>query len=149
MNGNTYGSSGRSVSPVRGCLAGRREVDCFADEVVIDFPSVARAVERMCRSFVEPDETMTTAVHLTPHEALDGAVVSVDAPVRCLCRDCGGRGESWAEVCERCAGSGTELRRHRVQVALPAHLPDDARFHFTVAPRHEPPTRVELRVVVG
>ena len=148
MNGNAYGSSGRSAPPVRGHLAGRRDVDCFADEVVIDFPSVARVVERMCRPFVEADETMTTAVHLTPREAVDGVVVPVDAPVRCLCRDCGGRGESWTEACRRCAGSGTEFRRHRVQVALPAHLPDGARFHFTVAPRHQPPTRVELRVVV-
>jgi hypothetical protein len=149
MHENVHGSSGRSAAPVRGHLAGDREADCFADDVVIDFPSVASAVERMRRPFVEPDRVIATAVHLTPREAVDGIVVPVEAPVRCLCRDCGGRGGSWTETCLRCGGSGTDLRRHRVQVALPAHLPDGARFYFTVAPRHELPTRVELRVVVS
>jgi len=145
MHGHVYQPS---ASPLGGRVVGRREVDCFADEVVIDFPSVARAVERMRRPFDEPDRAIPTVVRLRPREAVDGAVVALDAPVRCLCRDCGGRGETWAEVCGLCAGSGIELRRHRVQVALPARLPDGARFHFTVTPRHQPPTRVELRVVV-
>jgi hypothetical protein len=150
MNENVHEPSEPSTTRVRGLAAGRREADCFADEVVIDFPSMDRAVERVRRSFMEPDAAITTAVRLTPREAVDGAVVPVEAPVRCVCRGCGGRGEtSWTETCARCAGSGSELRRHRVQVALPAHLPNGSRFHFTVTPRHEVPTRVELCVVVG
>ena len=149
MNGNVYGPLGPSTAPVRGYPAGRREVDCFADEVVIDFPSVARAVERMRRPFVDAEEAVPAEVRLTPREAVDGAVVPVEAPVRCVCPACGGRGESWPEACARCAGSGVEIRRHRVQVVLPAHLPDGARFHFTVSPRHQPPTRVELRIVIA
>jgi len=149
MNGNASGPLGPSAASVRGYPAGRREVDCFADEVVIDFPSVARAVERMRRPFVEADERVPAVVRVTPRQAVDGAVVPVEAPIRCVCSECGGRGESWPEACPRCAGTGLEIRRHRVQVVLPAHLPDGARFHFTVSPRHQPSTRVELRVVVA
>ncbi len=149
MNGNIFGSLRALARPLHGLPAAHREGDYFADEVVIDFPSVARAVEQMRRSFMDMDETIATAVRLTPREAVDGTVVPVNAPVRCVCPKCGGRGESWPEVCSRCQGTGLEIRRHRVQVVLPACLLDGARFHFTVLPRHQPPTRVELRVIVN
>ena len=36
----------------------------------------------------------------------NGAVVPLEVPVRCTCRDYGGRSGTWAEPCARCQGSG-------------------------------------------
>jgi DnaJ-class molecular chaperone len=68
--------------------------------------------------------------------------------VRTTCRTCGGRGETWSEPCVRCGASGTEVSRHHVQVSVPAGVADGALFRFSVATRHDPPTRVELYVSV-
>jgi hypothetical protein len=129
----------------------RHDTSCFADEVVIDFPSVAVAVDRMRRGFLadERPASLSTALRLSGHEAREGATVPLQVPVRCTCRLCGGRGESWTEQCLRCAGSGLELLHHVLQVTVPAGVTDGARFHFTVTPRQNPPTRVELHVLVG
>ena len=52
MSGNTFRHfGGEPVTFLRG-EDGRHDVSCFADEVVIDFPSVAVAIERMRRAFV-------------------------------------------------------------------------------------------------
>lgn len=126
-------------------------IECFADDVVIDFPSVAAAVERMRSAFVEDGPRRTPlAVHITmsPKQAVEGAMVSFDVPVRCTCRECGGRGETWPDRCGLCAGTGAELRRHQVQVLVPGGVANGARFRFLVAPRHDPPTHIELRVAV-
>lgn len=124
--------------------------DCFADEVVIDFPSVAPAVERMRHAFVEIDRGAPLAahVHLSTQQALDGVRVPLEVPVRCTCRECGGRGETWSERCARCDATGTEVLRHQVHVTVPAGVAHGARFRFSVATRQDPPTRVELHVVV-
>jgi molecular chaperone DnaJ len=86
---------------------------------------------------------------LSWREARDGAVLPLELPVRCTCRHCGGRGETWAEPCGRCDGSGTELRHHQLRVAVPAGVLDGACFRFSVTPRHNPPTRVELRIRIA
>jgi hypothetical protein len=134
-------------------LRGSRQQDwgCFADEVVIDFPSVAPAVDRMRNAFVadERASALTAAVKVSPREASLGAVLPLQVPVRCTCHTCGGRGETWAEPCPRCKGSGHELQQHQLRVALPAGVIDGACFHFSVTPRYHPPTRVELRVLVA
>lgn len=128
----------------------RHESSCFADEVVIDFPSMAPAVDRMRRGFLGEERSISicTAIQLTRREAWEGATVPLEVPVRCTCRGCGGRGETWAETCHRCHGSGMELKTHHVRVCVPAGVLDGTRFRFIVAPRHTPPTRIELRVVV-
>src|SRR5687767_6192283 len=48
---------------------------CFADEVAIDFPSVAAAVDRMRRAFVaeERGEPLRASLHISAREARDGA----------------------------------------------------------------------------
>ncbi len=124
--------------------------DCFAAEVVIAFPSVASAVERMRSAFVDelPGAPLSAHVSLSPRQALEGATVPLDVPVRCTCRVCGGRGERWPDRCRRCAGSGVELRRHQVQLFVPARVAHGARFRFTLSPRHDPPTRIELHVAI-
>jgi DnaJ-class molecular chaperone len=151
MGGNTFRPFGGPQVAVIGGEDVHDQASCFADEVVIDFPSVAPAVDRMRSSFLaeERGAALPTAIQLSPREAIAGATRSLHVPVRCTCHDCGGRGGTWTEACRRCEGSGTELLQHRLQVLLPAGVADGACFYFTVTPRHHPPTRIELRVHVA
>ena len=127
------------------------EARCFADEVVVDFPSVAPAVDRIRSAFLadERGRALRTAIRLSPREAHDGVTVPLNVAARCTCVDCGGRGEAWAERCGRCQGSGLEFRPQQLQVVVPAGVLDGACFNFTVTPRYNPPTHVELRVLVA
>lgn len=129
----------------------RHDVNWFADDVVVDFPSVSRAVDRIRSAFLadERPSAVPTALRLSHHEASEGVTLPLEVPVRCLCRQCGGRGESWTEACPRCSGSGTELFRHHLQVTVPAGVCNGARFHFMLTPRHHPPTRIELQILVA
>ncbi len=151
MGGNTFRRFGAGpVAIVAGTNSGAEE-RCFADEVVVDFPSVAPAVDRMRNAFLADERAaaLSAAIRLSHREARNGAMVPLEVPVRCTCHDCGGRGETWTEPCARCQGSGVQLTPHQLQVALPAGVLDGACFKFTVTPRHNPPTRVELRVLVA
>jgi hypothetical protein len=136
---------------VAGVDARHDAASCFADEVVIDFPSVAPAVDRMRQAFVadERGEAQRAFITLSTREALEGTTVPLEVPVRCTCHTCGGRGETWTEACRPCRGSGVELLRHQLQVLVPAGVIDGTRFCFTVIPRHHPPTRIELQVQVA
>ena len=129
----------------------RVDTSCFADEVIVDFPSVAPAVERIRRAFLAEERAaaLSATIRLSTREARTGATVPLEVAVQALCRECGGRGETWAEPCGRCNGSGAERRRHQLKVLVPAGVCDGARFNFTVVPRHDPPTRVELYVLVA
>ena len=129
----------------------RHDQNWFADEVIIDFPSVAPAVERIRRSFLadERPETLHAAVELTAEEAARGVTIPFHVPVPATCGQCGGRGESWTETCATCHGCGFELIRHAVQVTVPAGVRSGNRFCFTVTQRNHRLTRVELQVVVA
>jgi hypothetical protein len=151
MAWNAFGSFGGHAIAVRGADDARHDRRWFADEVVVDFPSVAPAVERIRGAFAveEQTRTLTAALEITPREAHEGATVPLDVPVRCTCRGCGGRGESWTQPCTACAGSGIELLHHQVHITVPAGVQDGACFHFAVSPRHDLSTRIELRVLVS
>jgi len=152
MRGNDFRSSGGDHAAVIGVPEYRHaEASCFADDVVVDFPSMASAVDRMRRAFVadERGEALSAAIQISSREALAGASVPLDVPVRCTCHSCGGRGETWTESCRNCRGTGVELRRHQVHVLVPAGVSDGTRVCFTVTPRHNPPTRIELLVNVA
>ena len=151
MGGRAFRPFGDGSVAIAGGSDARSDANCFADEVVIDFPSVAPAVDRMRSAFLADERAaaLSAAIRLSRREARDGAMVPLEVPVRCTCHECGGRGETWTERCLQCQGSGTELRRHQLQVAVPAGVLDGACFKFTVIPRHNPPTRVELRVLVA
>jgi len=151
MAWNAFGRFGGHAIAVRGADDTRHERSCFADEVIVDFPSIAPAVERMRTAFVadEHARTLTAALEITPREANEGATVPLEVPVRCTCRTCGGRGETWAQPCANCAGSGIELLRHQVHITVPAGVEDGACFHFSISARHDLSTRIELRVLVG
>jgi len=151
MGGRTFRPFGGGSAAVCGGVDNRSDASCFADEVVIDFPSVAPALDRMRSAFLadEGAAALSAAIRLSSREARAGAMVPLEVPVRCTCHDCGGRGETWTEPCARCHGSGNELRHHQLQVSVPAGVLDGTCFNFTVTPRHNPPTRIELRVLVA
>jgi hypothetical protein len=150
MRGHTFRPFGRSALVATGADAPQTD-GCFADEVVVDFPSVAPAVERIRRSFLHDERaaSLRATIQLTAREARSGALVPLEVPVSSTCRRCGGRGETWTEPCGCCNGSGAELRRHQLHVSVPAGVVDGARFNFTLIPRHDPPTRIELCVLVA
>jgi hypothetical protein len=125
--------------------------ECFADEIAIDFPSVGRVVERMRERFLgerTDADVLSAEVSLSKFEAWKGRVVPIEIPVRATCTKCGGRGETWAEPCDLCVGTGESLTRHAVNIAVPPRVADGARLRFRFNAPDAPPVRVELRVVV-
>jgi len=148
MRANTFRPIGGDRVAIMAGEDSRHEISCFADEVVIDFPSVAPAVDRIRRAFLadEHPAILSTSIRLSPREAIVGATVPLEVPVRCTCGGCGGRGESWTGPCARCHGGGTELLRHLLQVTIPDGILDGTRFQFTVTPRYNPSTCIELIV---
>ena len=150
MHGNTFRPFGSDRIAVMAGDDARGDADCFADEVVVDFPSVAPAIDRVrSASCQRAFRSLRATIEVTPREACEGATLPLEVPVRCTCTGCGGRGESWTEPCVRCHGTGTELFGHQLQVTLPPGVSDGARFHFTVTPRHNPSTRIELHVRIS
>lgn len=121
-----------------------------ADEVAIDFPSMASAVERIRASMLgeKAEAPLHAEIELSPREAFDGVTVPLDVPVRSACPLCGGRGETWMERCRACAGSGESLFHHRVRLSVPPRVADGALFRFKVSSPLALPTRVEVRVAV-
>ena len=125
--------------------------ECFADEIAIDFPSAGRVVERMRDAFLgEPTshDLFEAELTLSPREAFDGRMISLVVPIRGACPCCGGRGESWAEPCHRCAGSGEALFHHTVNVAVPPGVSDGATFRFRVTSPHTGSVRVNIRIAI-
>ena len=114
-------------------------LDCFADEIAIDFPAVERLLERERDVFLgeRPGvDTLTTEVLLSRRDALSGAIVPLDVPVRGTCGMCGGRGEIWSDPCDACHGAGDTLTHHPVRLSVPPGVSDGARFRFRVAKAH-------------
>lgn len=150
MGRNAFRPFGGHALAVHGDVEIRHERRWFADEVAIDFPSIAPAVERMRQAFVADEHSapLPASIRISRREADEGATVPLAVPVRCTCHECGGRGEAWTQPCERCTGSGIELLHHQVHVTVPARVEDGDCFYFSVAPRHDLATRIELRVFV-
>ena len=125
--------------------------EIFADEIAIDFPSVGHAVERMRDAFLgepEHDDVLRADVSLSSREAVKGATVPFDVPVRATCHACGGRGEIWTERCGACRGTGAVLFHQEVGLSLPPGVPDGARLRFRVRSPYAPPVRVEIRIAI-
>ena len=126
----------------------RHETLCFSDEVVVDFPSMARVADRMRRSFLLAERLVArpVPVALSRQEAREGTVIPLAVPVRTTCTNCDGHGEHRGGTCLACHGTGTEERQHDVRVSVPPGVRDGDRFHFSLAPGHEAPTRVDLQI---
>ena len=122
----------------------------YGDDAAVDFPSAASAVERIKAAFLSHDRPrpLAASLSLSPTEMRSGVTVPLDVPLRYTCRQCGGRGESWAEACEPCDGSGVQFSVERFRVRVPAGVVDGTSFRFSLTPRHHPTTRVELRIRV-
>jgi DnaJ-class molecular chaperone len=129
--------------------AGAR-TEWFADEIAIDFPSVASVLDRMRSAFFGPlpAAVLSAEIALSPQEAFWGTTVPLDVPLRRTCPRCGGRGEIWDEWCAACGGDGEVSAPQEMRVRIPAGVPEGARFRFSVMPRGAPPTVVEVRVSI-
>jgi hypothetical protein len=125
--------------------------ECFADEIAIDFPSVGHVVDRMRDSFLgerADADVLLADVSISREDAWRGLVMPLEVPIRGTCDRCGGRGETWTEPCEHCAGSGQSLIRYAVRLTVPARIADGARIRFRVTSPHAAPVRVEVRVAI-
>jgi DnaJ-class molecular chaperone len=124
--------------------------DWLADEIAIDFPSVASVLDSMRDSFFAETAgvCLSAEVVLTPQEAFWGALVPLDVPLRRTCRRCGGRGEVWSDWCAACGGVGEVAAVHEMRLRVPAGVREGARFRFSVAPNGAPQTSVEVRITI-
>ena len=127
--------------------------DCFADEVAIDFPSIAPFTARVRDAFLaggvnDHDGTLKTEVCLSSDEAHRGAVVPIAVLLRSVCVQCGGRGEIWAEACLACRGTGDAIVPHRLRVVVPPRVADGSCFHFRIHAPQEASVHVEIRVAI-
>jgi hypothetical protein len=125
----------------------------FSDEIAVDFPAVPPLVERMRCAFFAGDEPGDAAVsgelRLTREQAARGGLVWADVPIRCTCRACGGRGETWGERCADCGGHGEGVARRTVEVAVPSGVRHGTHLHFRVPVPAAPDVAVRLLVRVG
>ena len=125
--------------------------ECFADEIAIDFPSVGCVVDRMRDAFLgerRDADLLCAEVSLSQREAVDGLVVPLEIPVRATCPNCGGRGETWAELCDLCGGLGESWFQYPVRVSVPPGVADGARFRFRLTSPDTSLVRVEVRVAI-
>jgi hypothetical protein len=125
--------------------------EAFADEIAIDFPSVARLVRRERDVFLGEDaggDTLAADVSLSTRDAWTGTIIPLEVPIRGTCRFCGGRGETWTEPCGACCGTGDSLVRHPVQLSVPPRVADGACLRFRVSSPHAATVRVIVRVAI-
>lgn len=124
--------------------------EAFRDEVDVDFPSMAKLVGRMRRSFFgeAAPRLLSADVRLTPSQADRGVSVPFDVSLRHTCPACGGRGEVWPDACGACRGSGVGLLPHQLQLVVPPGVRDGTCLRFDVTPPYAPAARVRMRISV-
>jgi DnaJ-class molecular chaperone len=133
-----------SGEEVAGCV-----VDCLADEVAIDFPSVSTVLDRMRHAFFGDRQSRRVPdVFVSAQEAFWGATVPLALPIRVTCTQCGGRGEVWADWCAVCGGVGDVPARHQVRLRIPAGVRDGTRVRFRLAAASIPETVIDARIVI-
>jgi hypothetical protein len=124
----------------------------FRDEIAIDFPSIGTVVDRMRDGLLGADgdhAAHVTAISVSADDAHAGVTVPFEVSLPATCGECGGRGESWAEPCRHCHGSGERARAHQFQLSVPPGVSDGTRFRFVFAPPQTAPTRIEVTVLVA
>ena len=130
-----------------------RSKSVLADEVAIDFPSMAPIVARMREAFfAEAGErgvaTRRAEVELTARQADQGVRVPLELTVPHTCPACGGRGESWTDRCGLCDGSGAGFLSHRLHFRVPPGVRHGTRLRYSVTPPHAFETHIEVRIAV-
>ena len=131
----------------------RLRSDPFHDEIAIDFPSTGRFVERVRQTFASegapgPSEALSVLVSISPAQAFRGVVVPVDLALTAPCSLCGGRGESWAERCTACDGSGDEEIPYLLRVVVPPDVRDGATIRMRARTPEGTSVRVEATVTI-
>ena len=121
-------------------------------EVPVAFPSMMSVVPRMLASFFgasgEAPATHVAQVELTPKEAHEGTRVPLEVSFKPTCPVCGGRGESWAESCAVCNGTGSGQFSQQLHVRVPPGVRHGTCLTFSVTPPFAGETEVELRIAV-
>jgi len=124
----------------------------IADEIDIDFPSVAAMTERARCVFVDQDRNLIplkTDVQITSKQAHRGTTIKLDVPVQCTCVLCGGRGEICEELCTVCYGAGSKSYSSEVRLMVPPGISSGARFRFEITPNYAATTMVEVQIEVN
>lgn len=131
-------------------LRDRARFEWHADEIAIDFPSVASVLDGMRHSFFGglPNARLNAEVELSPQEAFWGALVPLQIPLTATCQDCGGRGEIWDEWCATCAGTGDIAAAYPVRLRVPAGVRAGSRFRFSVTPTGMAPATIEVSISI-
>lgn len=162
ISGDERGAAFAEVSLARDVVRNRRRrrtydaragrpqgrADWLADEVAIDFPSVASVLDAMRDSFFGAAAAASLSVEIvvTPQEAFWGATVPLDLSLRGTCPACGGRGEVWTEGCAACAGGGEVDLTHEMRLRVPAGVREGTTFRVPVDPQGAAATLVDVRI---
>jgi hypothetical protein len=125
-------------------------VDCLADEIAIDFPSVHNVLDRMRHAFFGgvADPRAGPDIGETPPEAVCGATVPLLVPGRRVCAACGGRGEVWDRACLACGGIGDAPSHQAVHLRVPPGVHDGTRIRFRVVAAGVPEASILARIVI-
>jgi hypothetical protein len=125
-------------------------IDCLADEIAIDFPSVNTVLDRMRQSFFGDRSAAQHApdVVVSPQEAFWGATVPVHLSVRRVCGECGGRGEGWSDWCAACGGLGDTPLACDIRLRVPPGVRDGVRVRFRIASPAVRETTLVARIVI-
>ncbi len=131
----------------------RLEAACFADEIAIDFPSVGNLLARAREQFLAEETfdrglTLEAEVAVSSLEAYRGTVVPVELRLMTTCERCGGRGETWAEPCAPCRGTGCLPIRHYLKVPVPPRVTHGACLYFRLGAPLDALTRVQVKVAI-
>lgn len=131
----------------------RLRSDPFHDEIAIDFPSTGRFVERVREAFVSEgaprlNEALQVRVCVSPSQAFRGVILPVDLALTSPCSLCGGRGETWAERCTACDGSGDEEIPYLLRVVVPPGIADGARLRMRARTPEGTSVRVEITIAI-
>ena len=126
------------------------------EDVAKDFPtmlSTVGIVPRMYEAFWGHDAlssavTHTERVTLSTKQARKGISVPVELFVSHTCPVCGGRGETWSELCGVCEGKGAREMRHDLCLPIPHSVRDGTCLTYSVTLPFTAKTQVELHIVV-
>ena len=92
--------------------------------------------------------SLSAEIVLSPMEAFRGTTIPLDIPIRQTCGRCGGRGETWMEWCDACAGCGDVRAYHEIELRVPAGVREGERFRFSIMPTGSPHTIVDVRISI-
>lgn len=131
----------------------RLKSDPFHDEIAIDFPSTGRFVDRVREAFVSEGapratEPLQMRAQVTRAQAFRGTVLVLDLALRAACSLCGGRGETWAERCTACDGSGDEEIPYLLRVVVPPGVKDGTRLRRRARTPEGTAVRVDVTVTI-